>query len=180
MNKLQLLQKQLEEAANSFDELSEVFFQHSQSTFLNDYFARELTAMANDSNYAVGGISGQLSLKLINAETIDYTVHLRLSSSYKPNVKWTGTSQLMSIKGTGSIDARILRMPSSANINSFCKGVPVEIVENRILHCGDTFFCRAPYEIIEIMGVNGVVIVDTLTVKDNVKKKTERRTKKIE
>ncbi len=166
MNKLQLLQRQLNNAVGSFENLSELFFSHSKSSFLNGYFARELSAMANDSNYVVGGISGQLSLKLINEDIIDYTVHLRMSSSYKANIKWMGTSQLMFIKGTGNVMVRILRMPNSAEINLFCKGVPVEILEYRTLRCGDTLSCQAPYEIIEIMGINGVVIIDTLTIKN--------------
>lgn len=167
MNKLELLQKRLEAAAGSFDQLQEIFFGHTQSSFLNDYFSSELASMAKDNNYQVGGISGQLNLKLINADAIDYTVHLRMASSYKPNVKWMGTSQLIAIKGQGTVEARILRMPSSSEINAFCKGVKVAIVENKTLSCGDTLCCRAPYEIIEIMGINGTVIMEILTIKDS-------------
>lgn len=167
MNKLELLHQRLEAAAASFDELQEIFFVHTQSSFLNDYFSSELASMAKDSNYPVGGISGQLNLKLINADIIDYTVHLRMASSYKPNVKWMGTSQLMAIKGSGTVDARILRMPSSSEINLFCKGVPVAIVGNKTMGCGDTLSCRAPHEIIEIMDINGTVIMEILTVKDS-------------
>lgn len=166
MNKLELLHQRLEAAAGSFEELQEIFFVHTRSSFLNDYFSSELASMAKDGNYPVGGISGQLNLKLINADTIDYTVHLRMASSYKPNVKWMGTSQVMAIKGSGTVDVRILRMPASCEINSFCKGVPVAIVENKTVGCGDTLSCQAPYEIIEIMGINGTVIMEILTVKD--------------
>ena len=66
MNRLQQLKKQLEESIDSFKELSEVFFRHTDSNFLNDYFFNELIAMAKDADYPVGGISGQLFFKLIN------------------------------------------------------------------------------------------------------------------
>lgn len=167
MNRLEALQLQLEQAGGAVDELQEIFFAHTRSSFLNLYFAGELASMAADKNYPVGGISGQLNLKLINTASLDYTVHLRMASSYKPNVKWMGTSQLLAIKGSGTVEARILRMPVTAEINTFLKGIPVAVVDNKILGCGDTLTCRAPYEIIEIMGITGTVIMEILTVKDS-------------
>jgi hypothetical protein len=166
MNKLLELQKRLEENARCFENLSELFVEHTQSSFLRDYFSKELLSLSRDNNYSVGGISGQLSLKLINRDLIDYTVHLRLSSAYKPNIKWMGTSQLMVIKGEGEVDTRVLRMPKDSRINSFQKGVPVEVVNTTTLKHGSFLFSKAPFEIIEIMEIRGAVIIDTLTVKD--------------
>lgn len=164
---IQSLEKELTEAAGDFDEIAKIFNRHTKSSFVNEFVVSQLKKIAADPDYVVTNIARQWQVILINTGLFDYTLQLRTPVVMnQSNIKWMGIRQIISVKGKGSLRAKVLKVPGHININKFQSGILLEETEEVELKNGDSLLSKSPYSIIDIVEVKGTVLVESLSVKD--------------
>lgn len=165
---IQNLERILNEAGNDFDAIARIFIAHTKSNFIEEFILSQLNKMAVNPEHVVTNIARQWQVILINTSHFDYTLQLRVPVVMnQSNIKWMGVSQIISVKGKGSIKVKVLKVPENVNINKFQSGVSLEEIEEIELRNGDSIICKDSYKIIDIIEVNGTVLVESLSVKSD-------------
>jgi hypothetical protein len=153
---------------DNFDNITNIFIENTKSNYLENFITKELKELANNTKHNVRNNVGQVSFYAINNDIFTYTIQLSISSSNNARsfIKWTGSSQVLSVKGPGSLTIRKLKVASKVNINEFVKGIKLDIVEEMNLFDGDSISCQSPFEMLEIVSKSGITILESLIVKN--------------
>jgi hypothetical protein len=153
---------------NNFEALSKTFIAHTKSNFIEEFLRTQLSKVALNPSYIVTNIARQWQIILINTNRLDYTLQLRAPGVMnQSNIKWMGTSQVISVKGKGCIKVRVLQIPQDVKINRFQSGVSLDVIEEIELQNGQSIDCSGPNKILDIVKVDGTVLIESLSVKDD-------------
>lgn len=162
-----LLESQLHALLGNFPAVESLFTAHTESRFTENFLQGELVKLASDPDYIVRNVIGQTNINVINTNHIDYTIQLR--GSFQNNTKqakWMGISQVISVKGPGSIRVKILQVPAQTDINYFQSGIRYTVVKETELHHGDTISCASTHQILDVVEIRDVVVMEILTIKN--------------
>lgn len=162
-----LLESQLHALLGNFPAVESLFTAHTASYFTENFLQGELVKLSLDQDYIVRNVIGQTNINVINTSHIDYSIQLR--GPFQNNTKqakWMGISQVIALKGPGSIRVRILQVPAGTDINYFQNGIRYTVVKEKELHHGDTISCSSTHQILDVVEIRGIVVMEMLTIKN--------------
>ncbi|MBE7171146.1 MAG: hypothetical protein INR73_11180 [Williamsia sp.] len=166
-SRILLLESQLHALLGNFGAIRSLFADHVESGFTETFLAGELAKLAEDPDHILRNVIGQTNINVINSSYVDYSIQLRGPFQRTGNqVKWMGISQVVSIKGPGSMRVRVLEVPEELDINYFQPGIHYTVVEERRLHQGDFISASKPSFLLDVVEISGVVVIEILTIKD--------------
>ena len=164
---IQQLECVLSGKGNDFIALTKTFIEHTKSDFIDHFLMLEWRNIEKSDDHVVNNIARQLQIILINTSKFDYTVQLRRPGIMNASdIKWMGISQVVSVKGRGSIKIKILEVPGTVNINNFQPGISLSILKEVELKNGDSYSCQGTHQILDIVEVTDTVIIESLSVKE--------------
>jgi hypothetical protein len=162
-----VLEKKLEALLHDFRAVEALFTDHATSGFTERFLQQELFNVSRDPNHIVRNVVGQTNINVINSQHFDYSVKLQVPVESKQHqLKWMGASQLLVIKGSGSLTVRVLQVPSHLDINHFEVDVALQVQQQRELRHGDSIAGQGPHQILEIVQAAGTVLIESLTIKN--------------
>lgn len=167
-NVIKNLESTLGLLGNNFEAISKTFIAHTKSNFIEEFLGTQLSKIATSPDYIVTNIARQLQIILINTNRFDYTLQLRPPVVMnQSNIKWMGIGEVISVKGKGCVKVKVLQVPQNVNINEFQSGISLDVIEEIELQNGDSIHCKGPNKILDIVEVNNMVLIESLSVKDD-------------
>lgn len=161
------LEKKLEAFLHDFQALETTFTDHARSGFTGMFLQKELLNVSRAPQHIVRNVIGQTNINVLNSQHFDYSVKLQVPLERNQHqIKWMGTSQVLVIQGSGSMTVRVLQVPPRTRINHFEPDVALQVLQELELGHGDSVACQGPHRILEITQVNGSVLIESLTVKN--------------